>query len=1260
MRFFEDGLSIPDELLTAHEEGRVVFFCGAGISIARAKLPTFFGLVDKVIEILHVPPDSPACKILAEAKKIGERTGVNGLISADSIFGLLERDFLVRDIEAAVAQSLKPSPDADLSVHQILLDLASTPEGKIRLVTTNFDRLFDSCDSNLKVWQPPQLPNPSNYHEMDGIIHLHGCTNKNYTKSDGSGFILSSSEFGRAYLSEAWATAFFKEIIEKYIVVFIGYSADDPPVRYLLEALNKRKDQLNGVYAFQSGESSEARSLWIHKGVQALSYTKENRNVLWETLKAWGVKAKTSDTWYQSVISCAKTNPAKLKPHERGQVAHIVSTLEGAKRFAEADPPLPAEWLYVFDPYQRYAKPTQNYVDLQESSVDPFNLYGLDSDIEPITIDKVTRYTKREIPKGAWDALARNRLDCQNFQEEDFSAFRGRFATNVSKLSKRMHYIGWWLTKVADQPATVWWAASQNGLHPDIQRNIQQALADPKRTIHPNIRQAWRYLFEFWNTNINDISLRFDELKKLTDESDWNSSIAREYISISRAYLIFKPSYRRPIENSSEIQVEDMLQLKAEYPDSKNLMIPDELLAVIVGGLRKNLEYAIQLEVEIGSYSLKSIPPIIPDNRPDINDYVRSRGLPSMVMLFSNLFKRLMHLNIAKARKEFKFWPSDDDTIFCRLRIWASGESELISGKDFGLIIVGLSEDAFWDYFHRRDLLLVLARRWKELHLDSKKEIENRLLNGSANVEYEKEWVAFESLNKITWLANNHCDFTFNLNFETQKLLLISPNWKPENAIRAADSTESLGGIIQTKYEYSLLLNEPYSSILSKALELSGRKENFLIEDDPFAGLSAERPARAFSALTHAAKQNEYPEWAWRKFLCSEARKNDKPKFSYLIAERLSSYPNEAFPNFVSTVSYWILNTDKKLSYTFPESFEKVISKLINLLQINSSLGNTTIATTSRGTDWIMAALNTSVGRIAQSLFNDKRINDIQENNIFNIEWLIHIEGLLSLNDDLKRHAIVFLARNLDWFYFRDSNWCKAHLLSILKREDEKDQDAFWSGFLWGAKVPCVELYEIIKDDLITISKADKSTKHGVHEALAGIILAGWINVKGEAQKRFISNEEMRDVLLFSSEHFKLQLLWQIEIWFTNSEEKFIDLLPVFFNDVWPRQVSAKTSALSSRILDIVFLSPNGFPQLVKIILPLLTTINYCYTNIEFPDWTKSYPHQTLDLLNVVLSSDIKSWPYKVEEIFQRISDADERLNSDERLLELKRKWNAR
>ena len=40
MQFVTNGPDIPDALLQAHEEGRVVFFCGAGIS-APAGLPLF-------------------------------------------------------------------------------------------------------------------------------------------------------------------------------------------------------------------------------------------------------------------------------------------------------------------------------------------------------------------------------------------------------------------------------------------------------------------------------------------------------------------------------------------------------------------------------------------------------------------------------------------------------------------------------------------------------------------------------------------------------------------------------------------------------------------------------------------------------------------------------------------------------------------------------------------------------------------------------------------------------------------------------------------------------------------------------------------------------------------------------------------------------------------------------------------------------------------------------------------------------------------
>jgi len=272
MRFLPDGPNIPDDLLVARNEGRVIFFCGAGVSRARAGLCDFFGLAQRVIESLGVRTDSPARKIVQESREIASRIGVSGLISADRVFGLLEREFLTKDIQAAVANALKPGSQVDVSAHQIMLDLARWHDGKVRLVTTNFDRLFESCDANLRSRKPPTLPEPKDYEDFEGIIHLHGYVDQNYTGAEGEGFILSSSEFGRAYLSDGWATQFIRSILDRYLVVFVGYTADDPPLQYLLEALNRNVESRVGLYAFQSGSQNEAQSKWIHKGVHPIAY----------------------------------------------------------------------------------------------------------------------------------------------------------------------------------------------------------------------------------------------------------------------------------------------------------------------------------------------------------------------------------------------------------------------------------------------------------------------------------------------------------------------------------------------------------------------------------------------------------------------------------------------------------------------------------------------------------------------------------------------------------------------------------------------------------------------------------------------------------------------------------------------------------------------------------------------------------------------------------------------------------------------------
>ena len=108
------------------------------------------------------------------------------------------------------------------------------------------------------------------------------------------GFVLSSSEFGDAYLAQGWAREFVREVLNRFTAVFIGYSADDPPIRYLLEGLQESNGIQNNIYAFQCADE-EAVAQWAEKGVKSIVFESNDRgtyDALWDTLSAWGKRTK--------------------------------------------------------------------------------------------------------------------------------------------------------------------------------------------------------------------------------------------------------------------------------------------------------------------------------------------------------------------------------------------------------------------------------------------------------------------------------------------------------------------------------------------------------------------------------------------------------------------------------------------------------------------------------------------------------------------------------------------------------------------------------------------------------------------------------------------------------------------------------------------------------------------------------------------------------------------------------------------------------
>lgn len=1162
-----------------------------------------------------------------------------------------------------------------------MLDLATTPEGNVQLVTTNFDRLFDKCGRKLQVWQPPRLPTPSLPNEINGIIYLHGRSTPNYKAAEDGGFVLSSSDFGRAYLSDGWATNFIRGIFQDYVVVFVGYSADDPPVRYLLEALHKTSGKKINAYAFQSGDHDDAAARWQHKGVDAISYSPDDgHKALWKSLEAWAERARDPDAWVTKVINVCQNGPTVLQPHERGQVAHIISTDEGAKKFCEAEVVPPAEWLCVFDKYRRFAKP-DNPIPLtiykNEPYVDPFDLYGLDSDPQPSKPEPKGHYAKRETPSTAWDAFEVNYHDKAAICDNNLTAFRGYWANQFPDMVPRIEKLGKWLAKVCDQPAALWWASHQLSLNQRIQRFISNELMRSDRPIDQNIRNAWRQLFEAWK-HCENFYIEWIALQSVIETDGWSNAIVRRFGEVLRPHLSVSPSpWNTPKLFEAEIAQKNkasLLEMDVKYPVIReSIEVPDKWRPAVVKALRQNLELALALEQEVGGYGLFYMSPIIKDNDENIDNYQRTEGLSALVIQFAELFTQLVKTNETAAKREFLSWPTEDDTIFTRLRIWASANECIVPDHEFGQFISSLSDTAFWDKYHQGDLLRVIAKRWEKLDDTSRKLIEQKLLKGPTQqpgentVDFNKR-CTWSILIRIQWLQYKKCNLSASTVNQAQQLYATHPEWNEVDGQSAADSLSSSVDWVQTDISYKELEKIPISQILQQAEKISGQSDDFFVERDPFYGLCVEQPELAFAALTHAEKRGNFWTRAWQSFLYVEVQKTDKTELIGAIAEQLINYPNAQLKTILYLAACWLRNASTNLSKDYPPIFERILSKLIGTIREAPNDGGTIIARVLEKPDWVVEAINSPTGAIAEALFNDPPWHGLKQNQGIPSEWLVHAEALLALPKDLRRYAIVIFFYHINYFFHVDPKWTKDHLLPALRGKDRDDRDAAWSGFLWRAKIPNKKLYMQLKSGMLEFAVTPPLSLDLYSEIIASIILGEWEAVPNTTGERCISNHEMHDLLLKVDDKFRSRILWQAQQWFEDEDDKtsssWKKQLPKLLQ-IWPRNLSVRSPNTSARLCELAFSSKDQFPKIAALVLPLLSKIEL--DRLTLPSLYKledniidQHPEQVLALLYAVLPDNALAWPYEMEEILQRIEKADDKLKQDNRLIFLKRQWNSR
>jgi hypothetical protein len=378
MRFSKDGPNIPDTLLERRDAGRVVFLCGAGVSL-NSGLPDFYKLTKKVVEFFDPPEDS---EIIASFQpwvdwKKNPDENPPPQIPLDGIFHLLQREYGRTEVNELVAGKLEIPivGDAVGHNHKTISRISCDASGQPQIVTTNFDTLFEGrAGASSTYHEPPSLPDIDRYVPITGVTYLHG------RREDGpaseSPYILSSSDFGRAYLSEGWATTFVRSLLRSYTVVLVGYQAEDPPVKYLLQGLNQDEaSDRSNLYAFDKGSRVDVEAKWRDRGVTAIPYA--DHDALWETLENWADRADNPRIWKRDIAAMAQQSPSALEAYQRGQVAHLVRSSMGAKLFANCVPSPHPEWVFVLDATSRTADPSKGYGKNAET-YDPAESYGLD------------------------------------------------------------------------------------------------------------------------------------------------------------------------------------------------------------------------------------------------------------------------------------------------------------------------------------------------------------------------------------------------------------------------------------------------------------------------------------------------------------------------------------------------------------------------------------------------------------------------------------------------------------------------------------------------------------------------------------------------------------------------------------------------------------------------------------------------------------------------------------------------------------------
>lgn len=373
---------IPERLMLAHARGEVLFLVGAGVS--RPALPDFKGLVLSIYKEVE-----PKMHAVLSALPAGACTNcfvnLDGLLPSqkaeairytnrefDVVLGLLERRLdgfsrLSSSVRKIVATKLHDLSQSSNGLHESLVRL-SDRGGCHTILTTNFDLLLEHAAKKRRIKIESHslgaIPRPSRALDFSGIMHIHGALHKQANMH--SELVLTDLDFGEYYLRRRVIPDLIYDAARLFHIVLVGYSANDPPMKYLLNAVaadGVRFENLRERFAFVGNPQEDLAQMedWKGRGITPIGYdSSSGHKALHDVLHEWanisniGVSLTTSEE--RTLKSLFKSNPSLLDDKHKDYLSFILrrSDIADMKKIASIANSVKANpvWLdYINDVY---------------------------------------------------------------------------------------------------------------------------------------------------------------------------------------------------------------------------------------------------------------------------------------------------------------------------------------------------------------------------------------------------------------------------------------------------------------------------------------------------------------------------------------------------------------------------------------------------------------------------------------------------------------------------------------------------------------------------------------------------------------------------------------------------------------------------------------------------------------------------------------------------------------------------------------------